>query len=64
MIEFANEIARTEFHLMPLEEQKRWHEIAEAYFSMGSVIKIICVERWSEKESDISIRIDKKFNPV
>lgn len=62
MIEFANEAVRTEFHLLPIDRQSEWHKIALDFARRGFLLTMFYVEQIDEKTSEVSIRIDKKFD--
>ena len=62
MIEFLNAQVREEFHLLPLERQRSILESAERLAKFGQVIKVLYVDRINETQSELSIRIDQKFN--
>lgn len=66
MIEFFSEHVRNEFHLLPAETQKEWHDLALRFLSTGQVITILDIEKWGplDKNLEVSIRIDKKFDLV
>lgn len=62
MIEFLNEAVRTAFHSLPIAEQMKWIELSKFYIRSGFVITMCDVQKWSEKQSEFAIRLDKKFN--
>lgn len=66
MIEFSSEWVRTEFHLLPVDTQMEFYTLATRYAETGHIITIGCIEKWGPKDSnlEVSIRIDKKFDPV
>lgn len=64
MIEFAHEWVRTEFHLLPVDDQRYYLEFAEKLLARGRQLNILNVERWKDNVLEVTIRIDKKFNPV
>jgi len=61
MIEFASENVRNLFHSLPIADQMRWIELSKHYIKSGVVITIVTVYVWSAGYSEISIRLDKKF---
>lgn len=60
MIEFDSEQARTEFHTLPLDAQRRWNEIAARWFVDGYVICIYSIIEVNG-ELDATVGIYKKF---
>lgn len=59
MIEFLNEITRTNFHLLPIEKQMEVQKHAEYLVQFGKIIKVMFVD---PESSEVSIRIYKKFD--
>lgn len=66
MIEFLSEWVRNEFHLLPAQTQKEYHDLAIKFAATGQIITVCSVERWGaeDKNLEVSIRIDKKFDSV
>lgn len=64
MISFLNNDVRTQFHTLPIDKQKEWMSIAEDYDDRGFDLKILYVERVSDKVLEVSIRLDEKFDIV
>lgn len=62
MIEFISEEVRAEFHLLPLDRQREIMSAAEYQFARGYVTTITWVEIISSTESEVSIRVDEKFD--
>lgn len=62
MIAFLREVDRTEFHKLPIEEQKEWLDMAAYFMKCGHVLTITGLDKWSETQLEITIRIDKKVN--
>lgn len=59
MIEFASEGIRTQFHLLPIDQQLSVHAEARRVEPLGFVLTV----DWADAEnSELSIRIDKKFD--
>lgn len=64
MVRFLSEHVRTEFHLLPLSRQMEVTEAAERLAVEGLITVVLFVERETDGSSEISIRIDKEFDPV
>ena len=66
MIEFANESIRNAFHLLPIEKQLEIERFATVWSHTGHMISINGVDQWGPgpDQSEVSIRIDKKFDPI
>lgn len=62
MIKFLNDSVRREFHLLPVDRQQEFQECAEHFEGRGLRLVILMVERIDEKTSEVSIRIDEKFD--
>lgn len=62
MLEFASEEVRTEFHLLPLDRQREVMQMAQAQFYKGFVTTVVWVDIISSRESEVMVRIDKKFD--
>lgn len=62
MISFLNDQVRTEFHLLPLDRQKHLLDTAESLQKSGQGITVLFVDRINEKISELTVRIDQKFN--
>jgi hypothetical protein len=62
MIEFLTEEIRTEFHLLPLDRQREIRELAQSRYYEGYVTTVTFVDIITSTESEVSVRIDKKFN--
>lgn len=61
MIEFASEEIRRQFHLLPIDRQLGVHAESRRVESLGFVV----VVEWADSEnSELTVRIDKKFDPV
>lgn len=58
-MKFFNSVVRKEFHLLEIERQQALAKVDEALLQQGQEITILFVERWCEKSSEITIRIDK-----
>ena len=63
MIDFLTEDVRTAFHLLPVDRQREWCEIAERYFIKGQQLQILFVEN-NEDGLEVSIRVNEKFNLI
>jgi hypothetical protein len=61
MIKFASETAQTDFHLLPIDRQIEWLNLAMKYMSEGKSITVVCVEHWPEG-SEVNIRISQEFD--
>lgn len=64
MIDFVSEEVRTQFHLLPLSEQKLWMDFAEKIRPNGFVIKMYYIEEVSPGVLEASVRIAKEFNTM
>lgn len=62
MIEFLSEDIRTLFHSLPVETQKEWMSLAAKYLSEGKVVLINNIEIYKDGDSEMDIRILKKFD--
>jgi hypothetical protein len=61
MIDFLNEDVRSAFHLLPVDKQREWNEIAERYALRGQQLQILFVEN-GEDGLEVSIRVNEKFH--
>jgi hypothetical protein len=64
VIRFLNESVRAEFHLLPVDRQQEFQESGAHFASKGLRLTILYVERISDKVSEVSIRIDQKYDSV
>jgi hypothetical protein len=62
MIEFANELAQHEFHLLPAEMQKELNELASSYATLGRSLIVHSVHIWDDERIDLSLRVGKKLD--
>lgn len=62
MIEFVSEEIRTQFHLLPAEDQKLWEELARKFLENGRTFKIYYVDQPTPGSLEASIRINKEFD--
>lgn len=60
MMDFFSEDVRTEFHLLPIDKQTEFTQLAERLWKKGMKLKIIWVDRISEKTSEVLIGIDEE----
>lgn len=61
MIEFASEAIRTAFHSLPIAEQMHWIRLSKCYIKDGRVLVLTDLQNWDAANSEISVRIVKKF---
>lgn len=66
MIEFSSEAVRTEFHLLPVETQIEYNDLAVSLLTQGKIITILAVYIWGNGPDnlELAVRIDSKFDPV
>lgn len=64
MIEFVSEETRTQFHLLPAELQKIWEKLSISFVEQGYSIKLYFVDQPQPGSLEISIRINKEFEPT
>lgn len=63
MIEFNSEWVRTEFHSLPADIQREYHDMAINFASRGFFITVVGIDRWGTepRQYEVAIRIDQKF---
>jgi len=62
MIKFLNESVRQEFHLLPADRQQEIQDSAERFAKKNLILTVLCVERITDKISEVAVRIDQQFN--
>lgn len=60
MIKFLNDQVRGEFHLLPVDRQKAFHDEAQYFAGIGHILLILHVERFGDGTSEVTVRIGKE----
>lgn len=62
MISFLNDQVRTEFHLLSIDQQRSFLSTAETLEKTDQTLTILFVDRINERTSEVTVRLDQKFN--